>query len=71
MPMIKWAFNGNVSVVYYKIYLITRFQYGVKLLGTTYERIWEPVLTAPMDSKYLKVSLSDDSTDTLNSGNVS
>jgi hypothetical protein len=48
MPMIKLALNGNVSVVYYKIdiSLLTRFQYGFTLLGTTYERIWEPVLTA-------------------------
>ena len=33
MPMIKWAFNGNVSVVYYKIYLsLLGFSMGLSYL---------------------------------------
>jgi hypothetical protein len=74
MQMIKWALNSNVSVVYYKIYLSSlRFSKGLRYLvphmsesGSQFS-----LLLGTQNILNTSMSLSNEITDTLNSGNAS
>jgi len=72
MPTIKWTFNGNVSVVYYKIYLASlgfsmRLRYLVPDMSESGGQFTLLLGTQNISN----MSLSDEITNTLNSGNAS